>query len=777
MLGILLAGGFSGLALLTYGGMGASGLPLRSAWTGPVGAYLAFSLYQILGHASLLVPPVLVAGSAVALVTRRNAFRPLRILGGVACLVSASALLSVGWSGEIVRGGHLAGGVIGQMICDAMVRLFAGPGSFLILSAVLSIALVVVSGISPTVFIAVLASASARGGRMAASASLGLVRGFRSVLSRRGSVGAKQEDGSGSGVGAGEEEDDLYAAQEDGAPLDDDPMGGGDVLEGVTIHMPAGQPEAGDEGEAESEEEGPAARKHRRGGRRRQGAEAEGRGDFVLPSIELLDVPPPSTTQISPDQLRAMAEKLSETLGNYGVRGKVTEIHPGPVVTTLEFRPEKGTKISVISMLGDDLAMSLEVNKVRIVAPIPGKNAVGFELPSPSREMVFISEIMKDPQFSSEASRLPLAVGKDIIGRPHVMDLHKMPHLLIAGTTGSGKSVAINTMLLSLLFKYGPDDLKMILVDPKQVELQPYDGIPHLLLPVVTDMKHAASALKWAVDEMERRYQAFSDMHARDIASFNRRIEARGSGAAAEEPADQAGGGAVGEAGAGEEAPRPARLPYIIIVIDEFADLMMVAPREVEWAVSRLAAKARAAGIHLIVATQRPSVNVVTGLIKANFPCRIAFKVASKVDSRVMLDANGAESLLGGGDMLILPPGTSDLKRVHGGYVSDDEIRRVVGFLKEQADPTYREEILQAGEEDDILAEELGGEVDEMWDQAVAIVTSERKASISRLQRKLGIGYNRAARMVERMEMSGIVGPAMPGKNYREVLAPPPPPH
>ena len=502
---------------------------------------------------------------------------------------------------------------------------------------------------------------------------------------------------------------------------------------------------------------------------------------FVLPSLSLLEVPPQSTTQISEDQLRAMAEKLSETLGNYGVLGKVTEIHPGPVVTTLEFRPEKGTKISAISRLGDDLAMSLEVTKVRIVAPIPGKNAVGFELPSPAREPVFISEIMRDPLFAQEGSKLPLAVGKDIIGRPHVMDLHRMPHLLIAGTTGSGKSVAINTMRRSLLFKYPPDDLTRIRGDPKQGELQPYNGIPHLLLPVVTDMKHAASALKWAVDEMERRYQLFSDMHARDISSFNRRVDAILEDGAAREGGEGAAAvaGARDDAAEGEgvEEKPPSRLPFIVIVIDEFADLMMTAPREVEWAVSRLAAKARAAGIHLIVATQRPSVNVVTGLIKANFPCRIAFRVASKVDSRVMLDANGAESLLGLGDMLILPPGTSDLKRVHGGFVSDDDIRKVVGFIKDQGAPTYQEEILKAGEEDDLLAEELGGEVDEMWDQAVAIVTSERKASISRLQRKLQIGYNRAARIVERMEIAGIVAPAETGKNYREVIAPPPPPH
>jgi S-DNA-T family DNA segregation ATPase FtsK/SpoIIIE len=328
--------------------------------------------------------------------------------------------------------------------------------------------------------------------------------------------------------------------------------------------------------------------------------------------------------------------------------------------------------------------------------------------------------------------------------------------------------VAINTLLTSLLMNFTPDDLRLILVDPKMVELQPYDGIPHLYLPVVTDMKHAASALRWAVDEMERRYQLFSDRNVRDIRSFNRKVDKL---AEAETPTSSGDDGA-GEEGAASETPQPERLPYVVIVIDEFADLMMTSARDVEMAVSRLAAKARAAGIHLIVATQRPSVNVVTGLIKSNFPCRIAFKVASKVDSRIMLDANGAESLLGMGDMLILPPGQSELKRMHGAFISDEEIHAITDMWRQQADPTYCEEILKAGDDDEGLLRDEEEDLDPRYNDAVAIAVNEGKVSISYLQRKLKIGYNRAARIVEKMEADGIVGPSVPGRSHREVLVP-----
>ncbi|MBW2263410.1 MAG: DNA translocase FtsK 4TM domain-containing protein [Deltaproteobacteria bacterium] len=726
--GVLVLGVFLLLSLITYRGLDPDGLPASGSWTGPAGAYLSFALYQITGHASLLVPVSLIIGALVSLAARRNAFHPLRVLGVVAVVVLASAILHVGWVGLTVRGGHMAGGAAGALLGDKMVGLFAGPGSFMLLTVGLLVLMVLLSGIGPRAFTSVLASIALRAGRQAAShAARAAVAAFSAAarLTRRAAPDAPP---------ALEPED-----EPDDAPEPE-----------IHLRESAGRPD---------EDSDPPVRLPARSARQKPPRKTEHvAGAFELPPLSFLEEPPPAETTVSEEELKALAERLRETLTNYGVRGTVTGIFAGPVVTTVELRPEVGTKVSTIARLDDDLAMSLEVTKVRIVAPIPGKNAVGFELPTPKRETVYLSEILGDGQFSRDSVRLPLAVGKDIAGKPFVRDLARMPHLLIAGTTGSGKSVAINTILMSLLFKFTPEELRLILVDPKTVELQPYHGIPHLLLPVVTDMKHASSALRWAVDEMEKRYQKFSDLRTRDILSFNRKVEKLKAEAGAPDP------------DGGEDLEK---LPYVVIVIDEFADLMMMSARDVEWAVTRLAAKARAAGIHLIVATQRPSVNVVTGLIKSNFPCRIAFKVASKVDSRVMLDTNGAESLLGEGDMLMLPPGTSELTRVHGAFVSDGEIHKVADFLREQAGPTYHEEILEAGDDDGLL-DGLDDDVDERYGDAVLIVTNEKKASISYLQRKLRIGYNRAARIVERMEAEGIVGPSVPGKSQREVLVAPP---
>ena len=484
--------------------------------------------------------------------------------------------------------------------------------------------------------------------------------------------------------------------------------------------------------------------------------------DCALPPFELLSSDSSSDDGVvsaDHEKLRSTASRLVRVLGDFGVMGEVREIHPGPVVTMYEFVPNSGTKLSKIENLSGEVAMALEVNKVRVVAPIPGKNAVGFEIPNNKRAMVALSTLIKDTEFHNSKRLLPLALGKDINGRSYYVDLAKMPHLLIAGTTGSGKSVSINAMILSLLYRYTPEEVRFLMIDPKMIELGVYMDIPHLLLPVVTDMSKAAIALKWAVDEMERRYQLFSEMGARNIGTYNKKIQ--------DMPEDEK----IELNDEGNEVQRHRRMPFIIVVIDELADLMMIAARDVETSVARLAQKARAAGIHLMVATQRPSTDVITGLIKANFPSRISFRVSSAVDSRTILAGkNGGESLLGKGDMLILPPGTSELTRVHGAFVDDDEIKRVASFLREQGNPRYDESILEHRDDDEFAEEEEFN--DELYDRAVALVAETRQASISMIQRRMRIGYNRAARMVERMEKEGIVGPAN-GSSPRDVLVNP----
>jgi len=565
-------------------------------------------------------------------------------------------------------------------------------------------------------------------------------------------------------------------------------------------------------------------------------------GAYQLPNTELLEYLPPQGNDTDKAALYEMAERLEQAMSNYGVRGKVKEIHMGPVVTMFEFAPAPGTRTGKIANLEKDLAMALEAQAVRIVAPIPGKAVVGVEVPNKTREMVYLREILEDDCFTKANSKLQMALGKDIKGAPVSVNLAKMPHLLVAGTTGSGKSVAVNGMIASLLYNATPEEVRFIMVDPKMLELSIYEGIPHLLLPVVTDPKKANLALRWAVDEMERRYELLAKAGVRDITSYNMKLEAELTKAADKKaasavgptgkkklkvmitgpdgkdqeielapddatttvgesmrglsPADDADG--VVEEGrdpldpeevsgqaaaaqfaqeaqqAGAEAPGapPKKLPYIVIVIDEFADLMMVAPKDVETSVARIAQKARAAGLHLILATQRPSVDVITGLIKANFPSRIALQVASRIDSRTILDQPGADTLLGNGDMLFSDRGLK-LRRVHGAFLSDDEVHRVVDHLKTQAKPVYDMDILKPREED---AEDGGAPPDDfhddLYDQAVAIVCETRQASVSYIQRRLQIGYNRSARLVEQMERDGIVGPAN-GAKPREILAPP----
>ncbi len=552
-----------------------------------------------------------------------------------------------------------------------------------------------------------------------------------------------------------------------------------------------------------------------------------GRTRFTLPPLDVLSCDRKERTALDKEVFLSTAAKLRAKLADFGIDGEVVEIRPGPVVTMYEFLPGPGIKVSKIASLADDLAMAMEAMRVRIVAPIPGKGVVGIEVPNRDRETVYLREIVEQDVFQRSTSKLTMALGKDIEGMPYVFDLAKAPHLLIAGTTGSGKSVAVNAMIMSILLKATPEEVRFLMVDPKMLELSVYEGIPHLLLPVVTDPKKAALALRWAVEEMERRYALLAEAGVRNIAGFNKLVEGAGGDARAllaaketeaaakkslrpastlivdvadgeseEEALSRARAESVGvpvpregpedlraslsapgpdQVGVEAQADGPAeprelrKLPYLVVIIDELADLMMVASREVETSIARLAQMARAAGIHLMVATQRPSTDVVTGVIKANFPTRITFMLRTKPDSMTILGTTGAESLLGMGDMLLMPPTSAHLTRVHGAFVSEPEIKAAVDHLKAQGKPVYDESILRAREEDASeggLEDELS---DELYDQALATVSDMRQVSISMLQRKMRIGYNRAARMIERMERDGVVGPA-DGAKPREVF-------
>ncbi|MES2049205.1 MAG: DNA translocase FtsK 4TM domain-containing protein [Pseudomonadota bacterium] len=488
--------------------------------------------------------------------------------------------------------------------------------------------------------------------------------------------------------------------------------------------------------------------------------------DSNLPPLSLLDDAPVSQETVSIEILEFTSRLIEKKLSDFGVEAKVIAAYPGPVITRYEIEPAMGVKGSQIVGLARDLARSLSLTSIRVVETIPGKNYMGLELPNPKRQIVRLTEILGSKIYNDSASSLTIALGKDIAGHPVVADLAKMPHLLVAGTTGSGKSVGINATILSLLYKSDPHDVRMILIDPKMLEMSVYEGIPHLLAPVVTDMRQAAHALNWAVAEMERRYKLMSKLGVRNLAGYNAKIaEAEKREELIPNPFSLT-----------PDAPEPLeKLPTIVIIIDELADLMMVVGKKVEELIARIAQKARAAGLHLILATQRPSVDVITGLIKANIPTRIAFQVSSKIDSRTILDQMGAEALLGMGDMLYMPPGTGLPVRVHGAFVSDEEVHRVVKHLKAQGEPNYVEGILEGGvlEEgaDGMPAAEGGGEADALYDQAVAIVLKNRRASISLVQRHLRIGYNRAARLLEQMETSGIVS-TMQSNGNREILVP-----
>jgi len=488
----------------------------------------------------------------------------------------------------------------------------------------------------------------------------------------------------------------------------------------------------------------------------------------ALPAVSLLDPPPEAIETVTPETIEFTSRLIEKKLADFGVEVLVVAAQAGPVITRYEIEPATGVKGSQIVNLAKDLARALSLVSIRVVETIPGKNLMGLELPNPRRQMVKLSEILGSQTYHASSSLVTMALGKDIAGHPVVADLAKMPHLLVAGTTGSGKSVGINAMILSLLYKADANQARLILIDPKMLEMSVYEGIPHLLAPVVTDMRQAANALNWCVGEMEKRYRLMSKMGVRNLAGYNTKIR---DAIKREEPIPN-------PFSLTPDAPEPLKeLPMIVVVIDELADLMMVVGKKIEELIARLAQKARASGIHLILATQRPSVDVITGLIKANIPTRIAFQVSSRIDSRTILDQMGAEALLGQGDMLYMPPGTGLPVRVHGAFVSDDEVHRVVEYLKSQGEPDYIEGLLEGGTEGE-TGDGVGGvtgfadaETDPMYDQAVEVVLKHRRASISLVQRHLRIGYNRAARLLEQMERSGLVS-AMQSNGNREIIAP-----
>ena len=759
---------------------------------GPIGAHIADVFLTLLGLGAFAVASVFALLGMSYLVGRHWSIRRAEVLGWMGLVVGGAVILHVGMAPDKMFG-HAPGGMVGEYIGEVACAFLSTTGTLIVALTAAVVSLITVTRRS----VFELATVVAR-------VSQAAWRGTLTLLEQgRESVGRLRRDGP-----VGEPDDEHQGGDSPDDPAPDGPT----IVEGPSMEPPD-YIELDSMDIVEVEELAPnvdPVPTHHEGATPRDEPEEDDRDilivesaamrksrdlvigeqlalpdeeipvQYELPSLTLLDYRAPDGHAYEREQLTEHARVLEKTLADYRVKGTVTEIHPGPVITMYEFKPAPGVKISSIANLADDLAMAMSAMRVRIVAPIPGKDVVGIEVPNEAREIVWLKEILADGAYAKAKSKLTLAVGKDIVGNPTVMDLAKAPHLLVAGATNSGKSVAVNSFICSLLYQATPAEVRLIMIDPKMLELSIYEGIPHLLLPVVTDPKQAAVALRWAVREMERRYRLMADMGVRNLASYNEKIETldpdapsrlpeklrMARGRRAQQGMPDPDGVLLDSAG---EPLLP--LPQLVVIVDELADLMMVAGKDVELAIARLAQMARASGIHLILATQRPSVDVITGLIKANFPSRVSFRVSSAIDSRTILDQKGADKLLGMGDMLWLAPGASGLKRVHGCFVSDDEVHRIVKHLKTQGQPEYDLQILASEEDESDLPGRSGdGDYDEFYDQAVRIVAETRNASISFLQRKLKIGYNRAARIVETLEDEGIIGPADGTSRPREVF-------
>ena len=686
-------------------------------WMGIVGAYLSGLLFQGFGFPSFLVPFALVVFAFSFIFKWKWTYLSLKIAGWAVILIATSSFFSLWLSPiRIYNQDLLMGGFIGEIFSRNLVRYFNRPGATILILLILILSFVLGTGIS---FIALVKHS---------------VAAIQKLIEKIGTFKMVRKESA-------EREKKLVK-------LKQEKKEGREVPPTVVVEKPSPPPKKEELFKQEVFEF------------------LESSKAFQLPPISLLEAEVEKRQRIDRGSLIMNSRILEKKLLDYGVEGKVVEVRPGPVITVYEFEPAPGVKVSRIVNLADDLALALSALSIRIVAPIPGKSVVGIEVPNTNRETVYLKEIIDSDNFRTFKSRLSFGLGKNISGEPFVVDLARMPHLLVAGSTGSGKSVSINAMICSILYKATPEEVRFLMIDPKMLELSDYEGIPHLLLPVVTHPKKAAVALRWLVEEMERRYTVLAEKGVRNIEHYHQRMEKelKEKGKVYKRKGD------ILEGDEGKPMEPMERLPYIMVVIDELADLMMISSREVEESITRLAQMARAVGIHLILATQRPSVDVLTGIIKANFPARISFQVTSKVDSRTILDTIGAEHLLGAGDMLFLPPGSSKLTRLHGAFVSGAEIKRVVEFLKKQGKPAYLDPSILAEVKKD--KEGAGGEedeYDEKYDEAVAFVAENGQASISLIQRRFRIGYNRAARIVEKMEVEGVVGPS-DGVKPREVL-------